>query len=88
LAVQLKSDFDFIITGLFCHHKDKATINAGTKFQNKIGNGESDFIMLTYANYFERMQKLELSWEMRELIMMLWARYCGLKLSNALLNNY
>jgi len=88
LAVQLKSDFDFVITGLFCHHDDKPTIKAGKKFQKKIGNGKSDFIWLTYADYFERMQKLELTWELRELVMLLWARYCGLKLSNAVLNNH
>jgi hypothetical protein len=88
LAVQLKSDFDFIITGLFCHHDDKPIIKAGKEFQKKIGNGNSDFILLTYADYFERIQKLELTWELRELVMLLWARYCGLKLSNAVLNNH
>jgi len=88
LAVQLKSDFDFVITGLFCHHDNKPTIKARKEFQKKIGNEKSDFILLTYADYFERMQKLELTWEQRELVMMLWARYCGLKLSNTLFKYY
>lgn len=79
LAVQLETDF--VITGLFCHHDDKKTCSAGKDFKNKIGNGK-DFILLTYADYFERIQKIELNWEQRELIMMLWARYCGLGLSN------
>lgn len=85
LGVQLRSEFDFLVTGLFCHHDDHKTVAAGQEFQKKIGNGWDDFILLTYADYFERMQKLDLNWEQRELIMMLWARYCGLKLSNNIL---
>lgn len=87
LAVQLKSEFAFVVTGLFCHHKDKDTRTAGEVFQKKIGNGKDDFVILTYADYFERMQKLNLTWKQRELVMMLWARYCGLELSKSLLNN-
>jgi len=86
LAVQLKSNFEFVVTGLFCHHEDKETINSGKEFQKKIGNGVNDFITLTYADYFERIQKLNLSWVQREQIMMLWVRYCGLRLSRELLN--
>jgi hypothetical protein len=85
LALQLKG-FDFILTGLFCHHQDKDAIVAGKLFQQKIGNRSSDFIVLTYADYFERMQKLNLTWEQRELVMMLWARYSGLSLSKRLLD--
>lgn len=81
LGMLLKTEFDFVITGLFCHHDDKKTVAAGLEFQKKIGNGK-DFILLTYADYFERMQKLDLPWEIRELVMMLWARYCGTMLSN------
>lgn len=88
LAMQMKSEYDFIVTGLFCHHDDEKTVNAGNEFKMKIGDGKNDFIVLTYANYFEHMQKLDLSWEQRELIMMLWARYCGLKLSAITLKNY
>ena len=81
LGVQLKSEFDFVVTGLFCHHDDKTTINAGQEFQKKIGNRRNDFIVLPYSQYFELMLKLDLPWEIRELVMMLWARYCGLDLS-------
>jgi hypothetical protein len=80
LAVQSK--YDFVVTGLFCHHYDKETVNAGTEFQKKIGNGKNDFILVTYADYFERIQRLELTWKQREFIMLLWARYCGLQLSD------
>jgi len=86
LAVQLKPDFEFVVTGLFCHYDEKETINSGIEFQRKIGNGVNDFIILTYADYFERIQKLNLSWVQREQIMMLWVRYCGLRLSRELLN--
>jgi hypothetical protein len=92
LAIQLKEEkellgevlearYDFILTGLFCRHDDKETVKAGLEFQKKIGNGANDFVILTYTDYFERMQKLDLSWKQRELVMMLWARYCGLQLS-------
>jgi hypothetical protein len=30
-----------------------------------------------YADYFECIQKLDLTWEQRELAMMPWASYCG-----------
>jgi len=66
---------------------DKDTINSGKELQKKIGYGINDFIVFTYADYFERLQKLDLTWEQRELIMTLWARYCGLELSKSLLNN-
>lgn len=86
LAVELKSEFDFYFTGLFCHHEDIKTVDAGFEFQKKIGNGKNDFLVLTYSDYFKYMQKLDLTWKQRELVMMLWARYCGLKLSKAILN--
>jgi len=84
LAVQLNPKPDFIVTGLFCHHDDKQIIRAGGEFRKKIGNGADDFIVLTYADYFNHIQKLDLTWEQRELVMMLWARYCGLKLSESI----
>jgi len=86
LGVQLKTKYDFVLTGLFCHHDDKKAIAAGQEFQKKIGNRNDDFILLTYADYFERMLKLNLSWETRELVIMLWARYCGLPLSKNILS--
>lgn len=83
LGVQILGvpEYNFIKTGLFCHHDDKNTIEAGYEFQKKIGNGVDDFIVMPYSDYFDRMLKLNLSWDMRELVMMIWARYCGLQLS-------
>jgi hypothetical protein len=86
MLIKIKPDIDFILTGLFCHHDDKKIVSAAKEFQKKIGNGKDDFILLTYADYLERMQKLNLNWEQRELVMMLWARYCGLKLSIEVIN--
>jgi hypothetical protein len=79
-------DINFVITGLFCHQDDKAS-GKGIEFQKLIGNGIDNFVVITYQDYIERMQKLELSWEDRELVMMLWARYCGLNLSKNILVN-
>jgi len=81
LGVQLKDEYAFVITGLFCHHDDKETVNAGLRFQKKIGNEINDFLVVTYSDYFECIQKLDLTWKQREFIMLLWARYCGLQLS-------
>ena len=81
LGCFVKKEFDFIKTGLFCNHADEKAVSAGKEFQGKIGNRKNDFIMLTYADYITRMQKLDLSWEERELVMMLWVRYCGTQLS-------
>ena len=87
LGVQMRSEFDFVQTGLFCHHADTKTIGAGQEFQKKIGNRIDDFIILPYSRYFEIMQKLDLPWKVRELVMMVWARYCGLDLSKETVNN-
>lgn len=84
LALQLEG-FDFITTGLFCHHEDKEALASGYEFQKKVGNGINDFIVLTYADYIERLEKLNITWEQREMVMLLWARYCGLRLSKKVL---
>ncbi len=80
--IKAEPDIDFVLTGLFCLHEDMKTVDAGLEFQKKIGNRVDDFIVLTYADYFERMQMLDLTWEQRELVMILWARYCGVRLSD------
>ena len=80
LALQLDG-FNFILTGLFCHQEDEEAINAGQEFRRKIGNRVDDFVIITYAKYFELLQKFDLTWKQRELVMILWARYCGTQLS-------
>ncbi|MBK7381337.1 MAG: hypothetical protein IPJ03_20545 [Ignavibacteriales bacterium] len=41
------------------------------------------FQIITYKDFFEKLMKLDLTWQTREYYMFLWARYCGLKLSNS-----
>jgi hypothetical protein len=54
LAVQLKPEFDFVLTGLFCHHEDEHTVDAGKEFQKKIGNSNDDIILMTYAEALKK----------------------------------
>jgi hypothetical protein len=44
-------------------------------------SGDKIFKAITYQDYIEKMQRLDLTWERRELSMLLWARYCGTWLS-------
>ena len=87
LGVQLQTEFDFVVTGLFCYYDYIPTIVAVILYGRLIGNGIDDFAVLTYADYFENIQRLNLSWQQRELVMMLWARYCGLELSKKLIKS-
>jgi len=66
---------------LFCHQDDKSALQVGTEFQLMLKNGNKLFRMITYQDFIEKVQQLDLSWKQRELIMLLWARYCGIQLS-------
>lgn len=79
-ALLQNDEYDFAITGLFCHQDDKA-MEIGKQFQAMLKGGKETFQIITYQSFIESIQKLDLSWEQRELSMMLWARYCGVKLS-------
>lgn len=74
--------YDFVFTGLFCHHDDSPAIKIGEEFSNMLSE-QGSFQVITYKDYIEEMQQLPLSWEMRELVMKLWARYCASGLSEA-----
>jgi len=74
--------YQFVYTGLFCHQDDNSALQTGTEFQGMLKNGEQKFKAITYRDFIEKVQKLDISWEQRELSMMLWARYCGLQLSD------
>ncbi len=71
----------FVYTGLFCHQDDRSALHTGSDFQGMLKNGTKKFKVITYQDFIERMQLLEISWELRQLSMMLWARYCGTQLS-------
>jgi len=74
-------NYDFVLTGLFCHQEDTGALEIGAKFQSMLNNGDKIFRTITYQDYIEAMQRLNTNWEKRELSMMLWARYCATQLS-------
>ncbi len=46
-------------------------------------NVPETFSTITYKDFLENVQRLDLDWEKREWTMLLWARYCGTILSEA-----
>jgi hypothetical protein len=74
---------DFVLTGLFCHQDDKIAQDTGTAFMGMLENGNSRFKIITYRDFVEAIQRLEISWQFREYSMLLWARYIGAQLSAA-----
>lgn len=80
-ALRLDNRYDFIYTGLFCHQDDQSAIKTGKEFQQMLKNGDHEFTIITYQDYLEKVQRLDIPWDKRELSMLLWTRYCGLKLS-------
>lgn len=81
-ALLQNKKYDFVITGLFCHSDDKA-VETGLKFQSMLNGKDEVFKVITYQDFIEAIQKSDISWEMRNLSMMLWARYCATELSQA-----
>ena len=75
--------FDFIQTGLFCDPEDEKALNSGKKLQRMITE-PTKFRILTFDEFIEIFQRLDIQPKERELSMMLWARYCGYPLSNSL----
>lgn len=80
-ALVQNKEYDFVFTGLFCHQDDRDAQNTAKEFQNMLKDGESRFRVITYRDYLENIQRLDISWGQRELSMLLWARYCGDQLS-------
>ncbi len=80
--------YDFVKTGLFCHHDDSAALNTAKQFQSMLNDGENVFNIITYKDFIAAIQRLELTWEQREFSMLLWARYCGTKLSEEISNEF
>jgi hypothetical protein len=84
-ALVQNKKYDFVLTGLFCHQDDVEAQNTAAEFQSMLKDGKSKFKVITYQNYLENLQQLDIGWEQRELSMLLWARYCGTKLSESAL---
>ena len=80
-ALIQNNEYDFVKTVLFCHHEDQKALQTGNEFQQMLHDGEEIFRIITYQSFIETVQKLDLSWEQRELSMLLWARYCATQLS-------
>jgi hypothetical protein len=86
IAESFKQDkqYDFGYLSLFCHHKDDEAIKIAEEYKLMLKNEQTQhFQIITYKDYFEQLMKLDLNWQTREYCMFLWARYCGLKLSNS-----
>jgi len=82
-ALMQYQKYDFVFTGLFCHQDDSHAIEVGQEFREML-NSEPLFRVITYQEYIEEVQQLPLDWAKRELIMMLWARYCATQFSDNL----
>jgi hypothetical protein len=72
--------YDFVRTGLFCYEQDKSAIETGQELKQMLTNPDN-FKVITYRNFIENVQLLDLDWQRREWTMLLWARYCGIVLS-------
>ena len=76
--------YDFGYLSLFCHHKDDEAIKIAEEYKLMLTEEKNHhFQIITYKDFFEKLMKLDLTWQTREYYMFLWARYCGLKLSNS-----
>lgn len=67
------------ICGLFCSEADTKSIEIAQTFQSALN--PPVFVILTYEKFIETLQRLPVKWETRKWSMLLWARYCGLELS-------
>lgn len=86
-ALVQNGKYQFAYTGLFCHQDDKSALKTGEEFQGMLKSGNQKFNIITYQNFIEKIQRLEISWEFRQLTMLLWARYCGNPLSEKAFEN-
>lgn len=81
-SLVLDKKYDDVFTCLFCHDDDQRAIETGNGFKTLLVNGDTRFKVITYNQLITAMQTNEnLEWELREYSMLLWARYCGKKLS-------
>ena len=72
---------DEVITGLHFNHLDENAEAIGKAFRNMLVNGSDRFILISQRDFITSLQKMDLAWERREWVMMLWARYCAVNLS-------
>ncbi len=77
--------YNFVETGLFCYQQDNLAIRTAGEFQ-KMLNNSGHFSIITYKDFIEKVQKIDLDWNQREWTMLLWARYCATVLSETTYN--
>jgi hypothetical protein len=77
----INKSYDIGYCGLFCYQEDVNALSKGKAFQKMIKNGDERFKIITFADLIETTQKSKIDWETREWSMLLWTRYCGIKLS-------
>lgn len=82
-SLKLNKKYSFVYTGLFCMQEDEGAIETATYFQSLLNPINTDFKIITYKDFITNIQKLELDWEKREWTMLLWARYCAIRLSES-----
>jgi hypothetical protein len=82
-ALIQNNKYDFVRTGLFCYQQDKSAIATARKLQKMLTHPDS-FTIITYNNFIETVQQIDLDWSLREWTMLLWARYCATVLSDPL----
>lgn len=80
-ALIQQKKYDFVKTGLFCYQDDESAIKTARVFQQMLTN-PTNFQIITYRDFIEAVQRMDINWKLREWSMMLWARYCGMILSD------
>lgn len=83
-SAKLNKIYDVVYGGLFYFQDDTNAKTKGEAFQKMLVDGSERFKLISYQAFLENLQKMDIPWEVREWSMLLWARYCGKKLSNKL----
>lgn len=74
--------YSFVFTGLFCYQNDSNAIETAQEFKKLLNKDNSNFEIITYADFIRNVQMLNIDWKHREWTMLLWARYCATVLSD------
>lgn len=82
-GLRRRGDFHEVHVRLFCAPGDKEARETGESFSQMINASEvASFGVSTYEDFISTAQKQALEWSDREWTMLLWARYCGMSLSD------
>lgn len=82
-GLRQRGTFDEVHVRLFCAPDDREARETGENFAEMISASEvASFAVITYKEFIAKAQQQDLSWPDREWTMLLWARYCGMYLSD------